>query len=384
MHRSNSKSFLFKEHLSVMNRTLKNRKKHKKTTELREMKKTNKNATPNTTMKNPSKKLKKPNQFIEIGNNVDPQTEQTKSFSKSKKGRTEKAPSTKFVEDTLNENGKRASTHPLSKQKKKKMKKSKSSLNFIESNLNDENETKKVQAKLQKQKEKVSIALGVDPTLPTEVIVIESDDEKAKGKVNEPTIPVYKVPIDPTTTSSESDNDSYIEKFFGDDGSDFDENRILSPEEIEDDKMSDFLSVGSETDLSDSASDNRSESSDECSANNVSTMQKFTSNTAQSESDDHESNTDDDSDDFFDYFDENEGEYISDNEDFGQYDGTSDSSGVDEEDSDEYEDESEEDEFESGDSDELTSDESDENSTYDDFMTGNYHDDSNDTDYSGE
>lgn len=99
---------------------------------------------------------------------------------------------------------------------------------FVETNADNDDETKRVTEKLMKKKPKL-----------------------AKVSTNEdgPKIKVYNVKEDQigcsAVSNSDSENDSYIDKFFRNGVDDFDENRIYSLDEIESKQNNDFLSKAS-------------------------------------------------------------------------------------------------------------------------------------------
>lgn len=102
---------------------------------------------------------------------------------------------------------------------------------FVETNANDEVETKLVYEKLKKKKEKKKSKLEL------------------KNDANAPKIKVHKVEeskVNGTGSNSDSEADSYIDKFFGDGDENFDENHIYSLDEIQaKDHKNGFLSKAS-------------------------------------------------------------------------------------------------------------------------------------------
>lgn len=246
---------------------------------------------------------------------------------------------------------------------------------FIETNLGDEEQTKAVKEKLSKKKAKISRALGVDPTLPVETIVIRSDNEE-EATTNGTPVPVHKVPLE-TLSSSNSDDDSYIGKFFDSDGdAEFDENRVLSTEEIERKKGGDFLFAGSETGESESVSEDRCES-DESDADERESVAKQVAKFRKQSSDESDDGSSDEGDD-------TESDFSNDSSDYGSNDCYVESFGSDDSDSSEMSgssyDFSGEDEF----SPDGYNSSSCSESAFHEFMNGHADDDSNDTDFSGE
>lgn len=297
---------------------------------------------------------------------------------------------------------------------------------FIETNANNEEETTAVNRILQMQRQRFIEAMGMDPTIPMEKFSQDADEE-----VPGPSIVVHQVSNDKlsatkhASSASDSDDDSYINQFF--DGNaqnnEFDSNDALTPSEIE--KLSEhngFLSSGSDQDESSSGSDATivdSSSSFEVVDDGPSTSKQSKStdhkkqlvhyngdgdgsrDSYEEDSDEYYMDADSDQYDFGDYFDPKDGEYISDDEDYGgafggKFAGSSDydSSSSEEEEAEEeeshssnssdYDDETDDREHYSSDEFYGHSDENEDESTYDEFMSGRYNDDSNDTDFYGE
>lgn len=103
---------------------------------------------------------------------------------------------------------------------------------FVETNANDEEETKLVKEKLKKKKEKKKL------------------NQQPQSDLNAPKIKVHDIVESMANGSdgnSDSETDSYIDRFFGggDDGNNFDENRIYSLDDIESDRENGFLSKAS-------------------------------------------------------------------------------------------------------------------------------------------
>lgn len=242
---------------------------------------------------------------------------------------------------------------------------------FIETNNDDEAETAAVKTKLQKKKAKIELALGIDPTLPRETIVIHSDDDEKRE--NGPKVPVHKVSVE-QMSSSNSDDDSYIDHFFNDkEDKEFDENRVFSSEEIE--QKSDFLSAASETEDSESVSDDHSDISEN-------KQMEYYSQPSANESDNDSG--EEESDDLSDFSVDSD-------------DSSDDSSCMYMETSSEGSEDDSIGSFSERDTDELTPEEEwhpeperrrhdseESGSTYDDFMNGYSEDDSNDSDYTSE
>lgn len=127
---------------------------------------------------------------------------------------------------------------------------------FVETNAHDEEETKLVQETLKKAKKKRSQAK-------------KDQNGVCKGENTEtgPAIKVHSVDVNQINGSgsnSDSEADSYINKFFGDDDDNFDENRIYSLDEIEANKRNGFLSK----DSGDVTKSDESSSSEDSSNNN--------------------------------------------------------------------------------------------------------------------
>lgn len=101
---------------------------------------------------------------------------------------------------------------------------------FVETNAHNEEETKLVNENLKKKKEK------------------KKNKPKLESDPNTPKIKVHNVEqsnVNGSASNSDSEADSYIDKFFGDDENNFDENRIYALDEIEADQENGFLLMGS-------------------------------------------------------------------------------------------------------------------------------------------
>lgn len=108
---------------------------------------------------------------------------------------------------------------------------------FVETNADDEEETKLVQETLKKAKKKKTSAKRV-----------QNDVCNGEGSETGPAIKVHNVDVNQINgsgTNSDSEADSYIDKFFGDGDDNFDENRIYSLDEIEANNRNGFLSKAS-------------------------------------------------------------------------------------------------------------------------------------------
>lgn len=357
-----------------------------------------KSAAPKTTAARtvkPSTKIK--NKFVESESNA------TSSNAPKKSRKTKQNHG--FIEESMD----------VSKPKAEKVKRKGNG--FIETDANNEEETNAVNRLLQMQRQRIVEAMGMDPTIPMEKMSQDVDEE-----VPGPSIVVHKVNNDELSTAkhassaSDSDDDSYINKFFdlNAEKNDFNSNDAFTPSEIEKlSKHNGFLSSGSDQDKSGSGSDaaiNDSSSSFEVVGDGASTSKKSKStdhtkqmvhynsddngnrDSYEEDSDEYYMDADSDQYDFGDYFDPRDGEYISDDDDYGG--ASTDSSDYEEEEDEEsygsnssdYDDETDDQEHYS--SDEFyghsDSDEDEDESTYDEFMSGHYKDDSNDTDFYGE
>lgn len=316
-----------------------------------------------------------------------------------------------FIEEPIN----------VTKLSAKKLKRKSSG--FIETNLNNEDETKFVDGLLQEQKQKIIKAMGMDPTIPTEKFWVKTTEDVPTSSVIVHDGDLAAANI--TSSASDSEDDSYINKFFnGNDAKDdFNSNDALPIDEFEKlSKHNGFANSDSEASLSEADESIISENSDSSASAEDNTASASKKNHVLSDhkkqmvhfngngnrSDDNSDEYYDDSDvyDFGDYFNEMDGEYISDEDDFGEYTDSSD----DEDDEDEEDEQAEEesdfyshegDSYDSNDYDDDSSDleqydssydgyghsdsdRDEDESTYDEFMGGRYKDDSNDTDFYGE
>lgn len=313
---------------------------------------------------------------------------------------------------------------------KVKAKKAKSN-GFIETNADNEEETKLVNAVLQKQRTRFIEAMGDDPTIPLEKFSKNEADEEPK-----PSIVVHNVvngglsAANTASSASDSEDGSYIDKFFNNRNvkGEFNSNDALSIDEFE--KLSEHNGFVSGSDGNESISElDESTTNDDSESSMSSIGNAASASTKNSKSNDHKKqlvhyngNDSDDSDDydvyddsddsdesdeyyrdvdsdeydFGDYFREMDGEYISDGDDYGgNFTGSSDDGEGEEEEEDldeeetdysmyeeetsDYGDESSDDEH----YDESYDSDSDEHDEYDDFMSGRFKDDSNDTDFHG-
>lgn len=168
--------------------------------------------------------------------NIDSSTE--KVMEKKKKNKNKKKQKEKLMQSTLTLSATSKISHDQKNSGKAKRnddikanvvsgkKRLKTVGGFVESNANDDEETKLVTEKLQKRKEKQKSKSKLRP-----------DTESA------PRIKVHKMngcKLDGANTNSDSDVDSYIDKFFGGDD-DHDENHIYSLDEIETKNENEFL-----------------------------------------------------------------------------------------------------------------------------------------------
>lgn len=372
-----------------------------------EAKDSSKLATSSASMKAENVKKKLPTKT----NDTDAQIVSSQPSASSKSGKSKRYRN-KFVEESIDANQLNA----------KKVKRNNNG--FIETNADSKEETEFVNKILQAQRHRIMEAMGLDPTIPIEKFSVEAVDEVSKPSIVVHDIANGKSPEEKTATSdSDSEDDSYIDRFFDvrNANDEFNSNDALCIDEIE--KLSPhngFLSSDSE--VIESTTNDTSESSSSPIENAV------LASTKKQKSSDHKkqlvhyngngnvsNDDDDDSDsceeysdvsdsdgydnyDFGDYFNELDGEYISDGDDYGgdsMDDYTDDSSDIEDEDGEEELEEEETDySMYEGDSSDHTSDHEhysddtdsyhDDDDDYDDFMNGRFKDDSNDTDFCGE
>lgn len=152
-----------------------------------------------------------------------------KTCSKSEKKRATEAKDKSMKKDIQ----KRKHTE-LSAEETNPIKRRKHSNGFVESNMNDVAETKRIEREIKKQKNKLKKSKKSQPC--------ESSNQ------TELPVMIHNVAehVVYSETNSDSENDSYIDRFFHDNDKEFNENRIYSPEEIENEKCNDFLSKDSE------------------------------------------------------------------------------------------------------------------------------------------
>lgn len=295
----------------------------------------------------------------------------TEAKDKSVKGDIQKRKHTKLSAEE---------THPIKRRKH--------SNGFVESNINDIAETKRIDREIKKQKNKLKKSQLGESSNQTELpVMIHNVAEHV----------IY------SETNSDSENDSYIDRFFDDNDKEYNENRIYSPEEIENKKFN-VLSKDSE----DVSKTNRTISSDDSKNNrkvsNCTEKRKQKSFKLPIQKQERKNDHDDDKYNFTKYFgiddishtSESDASYGSDEvESDGQYSESSsfDSSVSDEYfDSDEYVDEGNYDHF-SGSDEENSENEYNEDgsetseSTCNEFFSRQYSDDddsNNDSEYTGE
>lgn len=182
-----------------------------------------------------SNSLKKPN-ITSVETNQNPKKNKKKK-KKMKNANKEQQKSLPKPSDTQSEAVKRDRNFEKGKPNETLAKKRfKTVGGFVESNANDEIETQLVKEKLKKRKKKKSKDRvnedakqnGTAPTDRGPSVKVHSVDENHKNSL----------------TNSDSEADSYIDKFFGDNDETFDENRIFSLNELEA-KNANFLAKAS-------------------------------------------------------------------------------------------------------------------------------------------
>lgn len=371
---------------------------------------------PNPLVEPPKQESFEQNGFVEIESETEANGSQVPPLQKaSSKARKTKRSQNGFVEEPIN----------VAKVIAKKAKRVSSG--FVETNLDDEDQTRIVDEVLKEERQRIVKQMGYDPTIPVEKFPMKAADEKPA-----PSIIVHNVPSAASTDTnsnsspSDSEDDSYIDRFFKGNGAngEFNSNEVLSADEFEKLSGSDFLSSGSDSDQSASVSGEPATTAvvgngvvaskkGKKSVDHKTQMVRYNGDGKESEDsgdsgDSEDSNGFDDIGDYFmdgdsddydfgDYFDESDGEYVSDGDDYGV--GYTDSSGDGEEEGEEeesddysYEDDSdyndETSDLEYGSTDEYyghsdSDQDDDDESTYDEFMSGRFKDDSNDTDFYG-
>lgn len=178
--------------------------------------------------KNPSSKVNGSKEAEPLQNNV--KQKKKKQKKKKKSTLTQEPIAAKLSDDqSISDKSKRKAVDAKANNDPGK-KRFKTVAGFVESNANDEEETKLVREKLKKKKEK------------------KKSKQQPESDLNAPKIKVHNIVESMANGSggnSDSEADSYIDQFFGDDGDHFDENRIYSLDEIEADRENGFLSKAS-------------------------------------------------------------------------------------------------------------------------------------------
>lgn len=349
-------------------------------------------STSKSSTKSSEKKVTKPtkrNGFVEVKN--EPPQSDIQSSKKRKMKPT--ITSSGFVEES----------NDAPKTKSKKVKRNASG--FIETNVNDEKKNKLVNQILQEHRHQFLESMGVDPTIPKEKF--QAKEERTSSK----SIPVHAIPCNKSqsaTSGSDSEDNSYIDKFFKNKDEARKEknskNALSVPKAEKLAEHNGDHSSNSETNESNASSDNGSVlSGDE---------QQLVQYNGGDGGSDTSSGSEADSDlyDFGNYFDEMDGEYISDGDEYSidnstgsddedeEFDGEEGDEEIEEEESDcsnlyDYDDDEDDLWSHSDDDDEFDEDSSnsedddDNDSTYDEFLHGrngkHSDDDTDDTDYDG-
>lgn len=204
-------------------------------------------------------------------------------------------------------------------------KKVKVSGDFIETDINDEEQLKEVESMLTKTKEKLLAGKKMCDlkSVPTPKPIATEERVIVHGISDEKGSDVSEV--------SDSDNDDYINKFFGKDfnkSESFNENKTYSFDEIENHMSNGFFHEDSETESSNTSESSVSDTDSEASSSIDKTKPKNKENSSpntkvvpytksdSNASDQADSNYDEDNYDFDDFFEsDSHGEYVSSNSD---------------------------------------------------------------------